>query len=183
MKKIICFALCIVFVLSFTACGKNSSNKGAHGVDIEYFAKLGQINDLEYRLGDDIENTKTKLAETTDDHGESNYFDYPSGDYTIMTDGTVFCCYKTEDASAGITHIVKNGDAYGFTIGTVSTQIRDTMSNMGFDATEREASRQDIFFLPAAADMTVLEYRFEQTNVLFVFQEHALSATVISKAS
>lgn len=182
MKKFLCLILCITFVFSLTACEKSSGGKSDHSVDIEYYAKLGQINDLEYRLGDDVEATKTKLAETTDDHGESNYFDYPSGDYTVMTDGTVFCCYKTDDASAGITHIVKSGDAYGFTIGTVSTQVRDALSDMGFDATEREATRQEIFFLPAAADMTVLEYSFDGTSVLFVFQEHALSATVISKA-
>lgn len=181
MKRFLSVILCIIFALSLTACGDKSGGGSDHSVDIGYYAKLGQINDLEYRLGGDIEEAKAKLAETLDDHDWSNYFDYQSGDYTIMTDGTISCCYKTEDASAGITHIVKCGDAYGFTLGTVSTQLRDTMSDMGFDATEREAKREEIFFLPAAADMTVLEYKFEETKVIFVFQEHALSATAIYK--
>lgn len=181
MKKIICLILCMIFVFSFTACGKDSSKKSNHSVDIEYYVKLGQINDLEYKLGNSVEDAKTLLNQTTDDHGESNYYDYPSGDYTVMTDGSVCVCYKTDDESSGITHIVKYGDTYGFTVGDVSNQIRDVMSDMGYDATERAATRNDVFFLPAGADMTVLEYKVKDTNLLFVFQEHALSATVISK--
>lgn len=179
MKRFLSLILCLLFVLSLTACGKEGGKKASHSIDIEYYAKLGQINDLEYKLGDSVADTKNSLSKTTDDHGESNYYDYPSGDYTVMTDGSVCVCYTTDDESAGVTHIVKYGDAYGFTIGTISTQIRDTMSDMGFDATERDATREDILFLPAGADMTVLEYKINENTVLFVFQEHALSATVI----
>lgn len=181
MKKIVSLILCIIFAFSFTACGDDSDEKSNHSVDVEYYAKLGQINGLEYKLGGSVEDAKELLNKTTDDHGESNYFDYESGDYTIMTDGSVCVCYKTDDESAGITHIVKYGDAYGFTIGAVSTQLRDTMTNMGYTATEREAKKGELFFLPAGASMTVLEYKIENHTVLFVFQEHALSAAVISK--
>lgn len=181
MKKILGLVLCLIFVFSFTACGDDSGEKSNHSVDVEYYAKLGQINELEYKLGGSVEDAKELLNKTTDDHGESNYFDYPSGDYTIMTDGSVCVCYKTDDESSGITHIVKYGDAYGFTIGAVSTQVRDTMADMGYSATEREAKQGELFFLPAGASMTVLEYKIENCTVLFVFQEHALSAAVISK--
>lgn len=181
MKKILSLILCMIFVFSLAACGEDFDNKSDHSIDIEYYAKLGQINDLQYKLGDSVETAQELLNKTTDDHGESNYFDYESGDYTVMTDGGVYCCYKTEDKVAGLTHIVKSGDAYGFTVGAVSTQIRDIMSGKGYDATEREAKRSEVFFLPAGADMTVLEYEIGNTTVLFVFQEHALSATVISK--
>ena len=182
MKKLLCLILCVAFVLSLAACGKEDNKKITHSVDIEYYVKLGQIKDLDYKLGGSIEDAKTLLAQTTNDHGESNYFDYPSGDYTIMTDGEVCVCYKTDDASTGITHIVKYGDAYGFTVGAVSTQVRDTMTGMGFATTEREIKQGELFFLPAGANMTALEYEIEGITLLFVFQEHALSATVISKA-
>ncbi len=182
MKKILCLVLCLIFVLSLAACGEDSDKKSNHSVDILYYARIGQINDLEYKLGDGVKQTQDLLNKTEDDHGESNYFDYESGDYTIMTDGAVCACYKTDDESAGITHIVKYGDAYGFTVGAVSNQIRDTMSELGYTATERGAKSGELFFLPAGADMTVLEYKIDSNIVLFVFQEHALSATVISKA-
>lgn len=181
MKKILSLVLCIVFVFSLTACGNNSNSGSDHSVDIEYYAKMGKISDIDYILGADIDDAKTALLQTVDEDGESLYFDYTSGDYTVMSDGSVCCCYKTDTASEGITHIVKYGDAYGFNIGSVSTQVRDTMSDMGFDATERDAKQGELFFLPSGADMTVLEYEIKDTTVLFVFQEHALSATVISK--
>lgn len=179
MKRFLSLILCIIFVLSLVACDKSSGGKNDHSIDVEYYAKLGQISDLNYKLDDSIENAKNKLSETTDDHGESLYFDYTSGDYTVMTDGSVCCCYKTDDETSGITHIVKYGGAYGFNVGAVSTQVRDTMSEMGYDTEEREAKSGELFFLPAAANMTVLEYEIENNTVLFVFQEHALSATVI----
>lgn len=181
MKKIFCLVLCMIFVFSLTSCGKEVEQKPQHSVDIVYYAKLGQINNLPYKLGDDIDDTKNLLSQTTDDHGESNYFDYESGEYTIMTDGGIYCCYETQNAESGLTHIVKSGDAYGFIVGEVSTQIRDVMSNMGYNSTERDANRSEIFFLPSGAKMSVLEYKIEGITLLFVFQEHALSATVISK--
>ncbi len=181
MKKILSLVLCLIFVFSLTACGNNSGGKGNHSVDIEYYAKMGKISDIDYKLGASVDDAKTTLEQTSDDHGESNYFDYTSGDYTVMTDGSVCVCYKTEDKNDGITHIVKYGDAYGFTVGAVSTQVRDAMSNMGFNATEREAKSGELFFLPASAGVTVLEYKIKENTVLFVFQEHALSAAVIYK--
>lgn len=179
MKKFLCLCLCLIFVFSLIACGEKSQNKSQHKIDVEYYAKHGQINDVNVKLGDDIKSAKELLSKTVDDHGESNYFDYTSGDYTVMTDGSVCACYKTDDQSSGVSHIIKYGDAYGFTAGDVSTQIRDAMSDTGYDAKERAAKTGELFFLPASADMTVLEYKIKDTTVLFVFQEHALSATVI----
>lgn len=181
MKKILSLVLCFIFVFSLAACGQNRNGKSDHGVDVEYYAKMGKISDIDYKIGAPIEDVKATLEQTPDDHGDSNYFDYQSGEYTIMTDGSVCACYKTEDKSAGITHIVKYGNAYGFTVGAVSTFVRDTMSDMGYTATEREAKKGELFFLPAGADITILEYKIKDYTVLFVFQEHALSATVIYK--
>lgn len=181
MKKLLSLVLCFVVALSLTACGGNSGSKSNHEIDVEYYANWGQISDLEIKLGDSIADAKAALSVRIDDHGETMYFDYPSGDYTVMTDGASCCCYLTADEASGITHIVKYGDAYGFGLGSVSTQVRDTMSDMGFDATEREATESELFFLPSAGALTVLEYTFKTNTVLFVFQEHALSATVIYK--
>ena len=183
MKKLLCLVLCIIFVFSFTACGASGGQKG-HSIDIKYYAKLGQINDIEYKLGGDIDSAQKSLSanseDTSDEHGhEEFYYDYESGDYTVLTNGSVCCCYKTQDKSSGITHIVKYGDAYGFNQGTISTQLRDIMNDLGFQATEREANQNELFFLPSSADITVLEYQISNNTVLFVFQEHALSAPVI----
>lgn len=185
MKKILSLVLCIVFMFCLTACGK-SSGKSDHDIDIKYYASLGQINDVEYKLGGDVDSAQQTLSadieNSVDEHGhEKFYYDYQSGDYSVLTDGAVCCCYKTESKADGITHIVKYGGAYGFNQGAVSTQVSDTMSSLGYEANEREAKSGELFFMPAGAGFTVLEYKIKDNTVLFVFQEHALSATVIYK--
>lgn len=188
MKRSLSIILCIVLLLSFTACADGGKD---NGVDFNRYAKEGRINEVDYKLGDDVDETKEALsaefnnAENAeeDDHAahEVFYYDFESGDYTVMTDGEISCCYLTDDKDAGITHIIKVGGAYGFNLGTMSTEIRDAMSKNGFEATEREAEKGELFFLPSSPGMTVLEYEVKDNNVLFVFTEHALSATVIFK--
>lgn len=177
MKRFFSFVLCIVFVLSLAACGESKA-KSDHGVDIEKFAKSGQIEGIDFKLGDSVDSTKKALEETKDDHGDSMYFDYTSGEYTIMSNGAVYCCYETDDKKEGLTHIVSSDTFYGFTIGDVSTAVRDTMAEMGYTAKERDAKSGEIFFLPGG-NFTVLEYEISDNTVLFVFQEHALCAAVI----
>lgn len=181
MKKLLSLVLCFVFAFSLTACKKDKNETLEHSVDIANFVANGQISDVEYKLGDNVEEVEAALSKAVNDHGESSYFDYTAKEYTIMTDGVVCCCYKTDDMSDGLSHIVKYGDAYGFAVGTVSTQLRDTMSKMGFDAKERDAKQGELFFVPSSNNMTVLEYKIEGVTVLFAFQESALSATVIYK--
>ena len=179
MKRFLSVVLCFVFAFEFVGCKENTSGKNGHSVDVEYYANLGQISDVDYKLGDSVSSVKEVLEKNVDEDGDTAYFDYESGEYTVMTDGTVCCCYKTDDSSAGITHIVKYGDAYGFSVGTVSTQVRDTMSEAGFDSEERDARPGELFFLPSGADTSVLEYDFDKATVLFIFQQNALSAAVI----
>ena len=192
MKKFLSLILCFVFVLSLSACGAKSG-KINDGVDIKHYAKLGQIKDVEYKLGGDVDEAKQKLSEKylsfangegeLSEENEAFYVDFESGDYTIMTDGVVSCCYLTDKKDEGITHVIKNGDAYGFEIGALSTQVRDTMSKSGYNATIRDAQKSELFFVPGSANMnmTVLEYAFDENKVLFVFQDNALCATVIYK--
>lgn len=183
MKRILSLMLCIGFIFCLAACG-NNSDKANHNIDIKYYANLGQINDIEYKLGGDVDAAQQALSadtENLEDEHEKFYYDYQSGDYTVLTDGAVCCCYKTESKADGITHIVKYGGAYGFNSGAVSTQVSDTMSSFGYESKEREAKSGELFFMPASAGFTVLEYKIKDTTVLFVFEEHALGATVIYK--
>ncbi len=178
MKKLLCVVLCFIFVFSFAACGKKDK-EGELEVDVEYYAKLGQISGVDYTLKGDVDDAKKSLESAESDHDHTVFSEYPSGKYTVMTDGNVACCYETDKKESGITHIVKYGDAYGFYQGAISTQVRDTMADLGFDATERDAEKSELFFLPGSAGLTVLEYKIKDSTVLFVFAEHALSAAVI----
>ena len=146
-----------------------------------YFVKGALDNHLNslYKIGDMYKNGYY----VEKDEKEAFYIDFESGEYTVMTDGNVLCCYVTNQKQNGLTHIIKNGDAYGFELGLISSQVRDAMSKKGFKATERDADKSELFFLPGSANMnmTVLEYKFDENTVLFVFEDSALSATVIYK--
>ncbi len=179
MKRFLSLLLAAAFVFSLAACSNNKSTVAKRDTDVERYAKNGRISDIDCALGDSIDDAKAVLSATLDDHGEPMYFEYPSGEYTVMTDGEACCCYKTANAASGITHIVKYGDAYGFKGGDVSTQVRDTMAKKGYDARERNAKTGELFFLPGGDTLTVLEYKIKNHTVLFAFQENALSATVI----
>ncbi len=194
MKKFLSLIICAIFVLSLTACSENGTKTNGGG-EIERYAKAGQIKEVEYKLGDDVSTTKEALSaayNAVEDSGEEHdhdheheafYMDFETGDYTVMSDGNVLCCYVTDKKSDGITHIINNGTSYGFEQGTISTQVRDAMSKLGYDTTERDADKSELFFLPGSANMnmTVLEYKFDENTVLFVFEDSALSATVIFK--
>ena len=182
MKKLLSLMLALSFVFCLTACADKGGKTDNNSIDVKYYANLGQINNADYKLGEDVESVKQKLnAEQSDSSGEDEpfYYDFQSGDYTVLTDGLVCCCYKTENSGGGITHIVKYGDAYGFAQSTISTEVRDAMSDMGYTATERDVKSGELFFMPSASGLTVLQYDFDKNSVLFVFQESALSATII----
>ena len=136
---------------------------------------------MEYSLGDSIAETESALSTSNqdEDHGDYIFTNYEAGEHTVMSDGNICCCYETENKDKGITHIVQYGGVYGFNQGAVSTQIRDTLAAAGFEAQEREAKSGELFFIPGSAGLTVLQYDFEENTVLFVFQDHALSAGVV----
>lgn len=183
MKKVLSFVLVLSFLLCLGGCGKKDTGKTELSVDIKYYADLGQINNIDFKLGDDADTVKDTLnneEEHTDDD-DFFYYDYETADFTVMTNGTVSCCYKTDNKDDGITHIVSFGDAYGFSHGSVSSEVQSTMANLGYKAEERSAEKGELFFLPSSSTLTVLQYDFEKNTVLFVFEENALSATLIYK--
>ena len=60
MKRSI--ALVLVLMLLFGLCGCNDGKKsGGNGIDIEYYAKLGQIPENDITLGTSPEDLKTAL--------------------------------------------------------------------------------------------------------------------------
>ena len=55
MRRLVALFLCLFLMLTFTACGKDKKdNKNeTHTVDVEYYAKIGQIPEHKYHLGSD----------------------------------------------------------------------------------------------------------------------------------
>ena len=67
MKKIIAFSLCLIMLLSFSACGEKN-DKSQDKVDLEYYAKLGQIPEVPYKLGTDCEKLEKELSDAYEEY-------------------------------------------------------------------------------------------------------------------
>lgn len=192
MKKIICFLMCLCLCLSFTACGKDKDKK-ENSVDLEYYAKLGQMPEAKYTLGADPDTVMDELdgianqeqaehkEDPTHSHGHDEaefYFEMVEGEKNVMLDNGNVCYYYTkEKKSEGISCIVSYDTAFGFPLGTVILEVKDALA--GTKLIEEELTEENAFFASFALDGTVLKAEFEEATILFVFQENELFATAI----
>lgn len=188
MKKILCLILCMVFVFSFVACGKKDekntqSTIKKHNVDVAAYVKKGEIDTIEYKLGDSVEETDEALKKIKNEEGESNYYQQFSQDkkYIIASAGAIVCRYDVQNEDDGVTYIALSDKAYGFDIGTSIKSVKDAMKTLGYNATERQAKDGELFFLPKGIEAEILEYKFGKNTVIFIFVDSALSYTAIYK--
>ena len=185
MKRLVLILVCLSLVFCFAGCDKKNTSSGKESVDVEYFAKLGQIPECEYKLGTDASEIlkdfeeKTKNPPSAD---ESFYYEeIERGDYNgiLSADQSYYC--KKSDKKKEVTHIVDYGTAYGFSIGAVSIEIKNALADMGFETAERDISDSEKQFVIASDNCTCLEYEFEKNTVVFVFADNALCATILHK--
>lgn len=192
MKKLICLMLSLCFILTLTACG-NKDKKNDSALDLEYYAKLGQIPEADYTLGTDVQKVTDELkalrdkadAEHQDDpnhnHGhdeEEFYFEIVEGQNNVLLDNGNICYYYNKaNKDKGISYIVSYDSAYGFELGTVILEVKEALE--GYELTEEPLTEENAFFASYAFDGTVLKAELESATVIFVFQENELFATAI----
>ncbi len=181
MKRILSFLLCLILILSLTACNKNDTSSDVSSVDVEYYAKLGSMPECKYKLGTDIETIKKDLEEHYNDKSEDHaVYEVVEGEETVLIDGGDFQYYYYKDkADKGISYIVSFEKAFGFDVGTVSVEIEDALKN--FKYTEEDMNDDNSFFVFGGGSGKVLKYKFSANTVSFVFVNDALYATAIYK--
>jgi len=187
LKKVICFLLFVC--LSFCICGcKDSKKDDKKGVDVEYYANLGQIPECAYFLGkksDDIisELKKANKKNTSDTEGdedaqENSYYSVneKDGETVISVDNCDYICDSKKNC---VEKIVCFGDSYGFENGTVSIEIKNSLSSYGFEAEEKSVTEAQQNLFNIGSDSTVLEYEFKKATVVFAFQDNLLLGSAI----
>lgn len=179
MKKFISLILCIALVcICFSGCKDNKKYETTGSVDVEYYAKLGQMPECEYSLGTDAEAIKEK-AEKHFNESEEAYYSLEEGEKSVLIDtGDFKYYYEKEKADKGVSLIVNNNTAFGFSLGTVSVEIENALSKFkGEKVTDVE---NDLFFVISATDnVEGIKYIFGDNAVIFVFSDNALIATAI----
>lgn len=191
MKKIISLILCLLLIFVFVGCG-NKDKKSESDVDLEYYAKLGIIPEVEFTLGEDIEKVTDKLSallededehSSDDSHDQEEYrFEIVEGQNNVLLDnGTVGYYYNKANKNKGVSYIVNYDTSFGFEKGTVSVEIKDALKNYEFE--EADVSEDNAFFATYISNGTVLETKIDDVVIMFVFQENELYATVMYDAN
>ncbi len=192
MKKIISLLLVFAMFFSFAACSKNGGNK-ENSIDLEYFANLGQMPEAKYSLGESTQKIIDELTaenkkienqqedDPTHSHGHEEsmfFFEVVQGEKNVLLDnGNICYYYNKENADKGVSYIVNYDTAFEFPIGTVILEVKNALSDVDF--IEEEVSEENAFFASYVLNGTVLKAQFENSTVLFVFQENELFATAI----
>ncbi len=180
MKKIFCLILSFVMIISFAACGKDKK-KEIPEVDIEYYAKLGEIPECDYKLGEDPETIKTALSseeQSAISEGEEYPYNVTEGEKSVRIDNGDFSYfYEKGKENKGISYIAAFDKAYGFEMGTSVLDVKGSLA--GYDYTEEPADDSNAFFLMGVENSTVIRYTFDSTVILFIFQNNELFAAAI----
>ncbi len=177
MKRIICLILVFALAFSLCACGPKEKKDDNNSIDIEYYAKLGQIPECEFTLGSKVQTVKDTLSAKAEEN-EEMLFDVTEGEETVLiTNGMQNYYYEKDNEQEGISYIVTYEKAFGFDIGEVSVTIKEALKN--FDFEEEELSDDNAFFIFGAQNGSVIECEFKDNTVMFVFEDNLLCATAI----
>ncbi|MBR4072727.1 MAG: hypothetical protein IKK24_02180 [Clostridia bacterium] len=191
MKRIFAFILCLCLVFCLVGCGKDKKkddNKPAHSVDVEYYAKLGQIPEHKYALGADVKEMQDAFdaedeankENSDDDHLHSVYSLMEMDDYSFLSYSNANY-YFNDNSDDSVYCIVSLDTAYGFEIGDMNVEIKEALSK--FSTEEKQGDKETLFFLPGAEGCTYLEYTFGENTVIFAFQDNSLCATMLKKSN
>ncbi len=182
MKKIIALTLAVLLVLCVVGCGKkDDTENGASAV--EEYASSGRLTDCEFALGDkysDVLSAVEKAAEESEEeeHEHPEYSTYEDENYKIIDSAEYKYYFGIDDDI--LVHIAAFEDAYGFNHGSVISTVKDALANSGYKAETEALSDEEAFFLYGSGNRQKLEYKFGDNTVMFIFEESALCATVLS---
>ncbi len=197
MKKLLAFLLCFVLMFSFTAC-KGGSKKSNDEIDIEYYAKLGQIPEMKYKLGFDCEKAATELQTEYDeylsggghdnaDHDHDHYTEdiyferKEENGYIVLDQGNKGFYCKASDGDNKIDALYTFDNAFGIETGSLAYDVKNKMASIEF--VESEITDGSLFYADYLTEGTVLSAEFDDVTVQFAFQDSGLVCTAVFKTS
>lgn len=181
MKRILALTLALVFVFCLTGCKDSKTNKKG-SVDIEYYAKLGQIPENEIALGTKPEDVKAVLdkraSESDDSHEHGGYNVIEGENNVLIEEGAYDYYYKKAEPEKGVGYIISYGESFGFKTGEIIVEMEEALKS--YDVKKEKATESNaFFFIGDYNNAQVLKIEFEKNTVLFLFENNTLCATAI----
>lgn len=183
MKKVLALMLSCLFLFCLTGCKDGETKKnGSGGVDIEYYAKLGQIPENEITLGTKPEKVKETIEnrenESEDDHEHSGFNEIEGTNNVLIEEGSYDYYYKKANPEKGVGYMVSYAESFGFKTGDIISEVETALKS--YDVKKEKASEKNAFFyFGDYSNAQILKIAFEKNSVLFLFENNALCATAI----
>lgn len=184
-------SLILVLILTFACCGCADDGEDStvtsvaplkHSVDILAIAKKGQIPEVPYKLGHDIDDLKATFMDHVESGSEIYELAVQEGENTVrLLGGNVTFCYEKANAANGISVIVAQEYAYDFALGGVY-DAEDIIHAVGSeDYTRAAATDDDVFFMFATPEnCECITYTAGEYLLKFIMVDGYLSVVTLT---
>lgn len=185
MKRILSVLLVMSLIFSFSGCKKEEAEKTVvHSVNIEEFAKKGEIPECKYNLGMNLEELKQGIEkdfeETPHDEHDPAYFIEERKEGALVNAGLYMYYYDEYNEADGVKYIVSFDTAFGFKTGTVIKQVEEVLKQYKY--IKEDFNEKNSFFI-LGSQGKVLRTEFGEYTLIFAFVDNGLSATAIYKTN
>ena len=185
LSVILTFALCI----TFAGCAEkkddtptSSVESLAHSLNIVGYAEKGEIPEIPYALGHDIQNLKETFMSHIDEGSEIEELQIDEGENDVwMNGGSMTFCYEKKNKENGVSVIIAQEYAYDFSLGGVY-DADDVVHAVGLEEYERgEVTEEDAFFLPVIPENSeCIKYSVGGYDLRFIIIDGTLSAVSLT---
>ncbi len=186
MKRFLSALLVMSLIFAFSGCKNNEDAEKVveHSVNIEEYAKKGEIPECKYKLGMNLDKLKEGIEKDFEDtlHDEQDiaYFVEEREEGALINAGLYMYYYDEYNEAQGVKYIVSFDEAFGFKTGTVIVQVEDVLKQYKY--VKEDFNDTNSFFI-LGAQGKVLRAEFGEYTVIFAFVDNALSATAIYKTN
>lgn len=189
LSKILSVILASALCLTFVGCAEKeetapvtSVESLAHSLNIVGYAEKGEIPEVPYALGHDIENLKKTFMNHIEEGSEIEELLIDEGENDVwMSGGSMIFCYEKKNKENGISVIVAQEYAYDFSLGGVY-DADDVIHAVGMEEYEKgEATEEDAFFLPVIPENSeCIKYSIGGYDLRFIIIDGTLSAVSLT---
>ena len=188
IKSLLAVLLAAVLTLTCTGCAETNDDENLssvkpleHSLNILKIAEQGQIPEIPYKLGHDIEDLKNTFMSHIDEGSEIIELGVNEGEKTVWLEGgSMTFCYEKSEKENGISVIVAHEYAQDFAMGVYDAD--DIIYAVGSEEYERaETTDDDAFFLPATPDNSeCIKYKAGKYDLRFIFVDGFLGAVSLT---
>lgn len=192
--KLLSAFLCLCIIFACCGCNNKAEDNNSdissveslpHSMNILAYAEKGEIPEVPYQLGANIDNLKETFMDHIEAGSEIHGLEISEGENTVWLDGgSMMFCYEKAKAEQGISVLIAREYAYDFSLGGVYA-TDDVISAVGSEKyVKAAATNKDAFFLPVIPDnCECITYNAGSYILKFIFIDDYLSAVTLTDSN